>query len=613
MKTTNRFIIIMLVVVGSVAFIWPNFANREVIVHFQESLQPQEQAMAADALVAYVQQNYKDRFTVTHKDATVSVKGRFIQTAFLNDIGRQQGVDPSKNSMQPLWVENALKVKPFKLGLDLQGGMNLVLESDFEKLKAKLEEQYPVSLRESLQKQLAEEKDPEKRKEIEFQIQTIKNAIEFSPERMKLDTEGAMEIIRSRIDRTGVSEPLIRMQGDNRIEISLPGVASPEQAKKIVSSTARVEYRLAEKDGVFTQMANQLFDEYKALASEYQKEQYLKELAVKINLPSELGINVNYEKLPGKNGQLELQADSFMVLEREVALSGAAMSRNVYANYDEETLQYTVEFTLTDEGRKKFADVTSNNKGRALAILIDDKIRSAPVINEPITGGSARISGSFSMEEANDLALIIKEGALPVPIKIVEEQSTGPTLGQESIEKGINAIMIGGLLVVLYMVLYYHFSGVVATIALMLNLLFMAAIFALMDFTITLPGLAGVVLTLGMAVDANVIVFERMREELARGKTLKTAVSLGFERATYTIIDSNLTTMIVAIILASKLGAGPIKGFGVTLFVGIITTLFTTLYVSKTLVYYFVYDLDWKGFSLGVGTGKKNAKAEVSK
>lgn len=616
MNTRSRFIIISIIILISILFVWPNFAKKTVQVYFQEGASLEVQKESAESLAAYLGKNYPERYTwkvEQLKDEVILVlEGRFIQTAFLNELGHQNGVDPVRTKSLPTWIEQRLKAHPFKLGLDLQGGMNLVLQADFDKLREKLEEQYPQELRDQLKKTAESDPDPKKKQEAKYQLQQIERAFNFSDERKKADTEGAKEIIRSRVDSKGLSEPLIRLQGVDRIEISIPGVSSPEQSKRLIAATARVEYHLAEPpatgsdgDGVYTRMASAYFKEYLTKETEYQRKTYIKETEQKINLPLEYGIYVYYNKQVTEKGTSELAPASFMVLEREVSLSGDDVSRNVNENYDPNQLQHIVEFQLTAEGRKKFAEVTSNNKGRQLAILIDDKIRSAPRINGPITGGSAQITGGFSLEEAKDLALIMKEGALPVPMNFVEERTVGPTLGLESIKKGVKAILVGLMLVLVFIVLYYLYAGALAGIALVLNLLFMAAIFALMDFTITLPGLAGVVLTLGMAVDANVIVFERIKEELSRGKTLKAAVSQGFERATYTIMDSNITTMIAAIVLAAK-GAGPIKGFGVTLLVGIITTLFTSLYVSKTLIYLFVYDFNLKSFNFGLGKYRKS-------
>ncbi|MCS6972288.1 MAG: protein translocase subunit SecD, partial [Leptospiraceae bacterium] len=569
MSPGMRFTLIVISIGLAIALVWPNIGERTIRVYANEALDATKREEALARVEKYVRELYAGRYTATRKtgkplnnpeapeEPYLELRGRFVQTAFLNELGRIEGVDPDRILLEPMWVEENLKAKPFKLGLDLQGGMNLVLEGDFKKLEETLRRQYPPEMVENLKKQLETEKDAEKKKSLEAKLAEIERAFDFSPQRKRQDIEGALEIMRSRVDARGVSEPLIRLQGDERIEISLPGVANPDQAKKLISSTARVAYHLHDPTGEagrLTHEANREFAEYLKQTTEYQRQDFIRRLEAKLKFPKNLGIYVYYDKRPNPRGVNELQPREFMVLENQPVLTGDAMSRNVYATVDPERGQNIVSFELTASGTETFAKITSENKGKLLAILIDNKIRSAPQINEPILGGRGQISGNFTAQEAMDLALIIREGALPVPMTIVEERSVGPTLGQEAIEAGLRAIVIGFALVVGYMVLYYHGAGIIAAVALVVNLLLLAAIFALMDFTITLPGLAGIVLTMGMAVDSNVIIYERIREELRRGKSVKLAVAAGFERATLTIIDSNLTTLIAAVILASKLG-----------------------------------------------------------
>jgi preprotein translocase subunit SecD len=614
MYLRNRFIITTITIILALIYIWPNIAQRDLQIFYVPNFSAEQSKKTFEGLKKRINEKYPNEYHLLQAEINdeqiILLKGRFIQTALINEIGLFRGIDAERTSLKTLWMEESLKARPFKLGLDLQGGMNLVLQADFEALRQQLEKQFPPEKFAEIEKQLSEAKDEETKANLEGQLNQMKDALNFTEQRMRLDTEGALEIIRSRIDSTGVSEPLIRLQGYDRIEINLPGVSSPQQAKKVVSSTARVAYQLAEPSGPngeageYSKLANQSFDQFVSLGSDLQKRAFIRNLEQELKLPSSFGIYTYYSKLRNEDNQLALLPSYFMVLKNEVSLSGESMSRSVYANFDSEAMQHTVEFELTSEGREKFAQITRENTGKQLAILIDGKIRSAPSINEPITGGRARISGSFSQQEAKDLALIIKEGALPVPINIVEERTIGPSLGKQSIELGVKAIVIGMVLVILFMLSYYLLAGVLANIALALNLFFLAGIFALMDFTITLPGLAGIVLTLGMAVDANVIIFERIKEELAAGKKIKVAVANGFERATYTILDANITTMIAAIVLSSKLGAGPIKGFGVTLFAGILTSLYSTLYVSKSLVYFLVFNLNLEKFPIQLFSSK---------
>jgi preprotein translocase subunit SecD len=246
--------------------------------------------------------------------------------------------------------------------------------------------------------------------------------------------------------------------------------------------------------------------------------------------------------------------------------------------------QYYVLMRLDSRGKRLFARSTQENVGRALAIVLDDVIFSAPVIQEPITGGEARITGTFTPEEARDLALVLREGALPAPVAIVENRTVGPSLGSDSIAQGVRSTILGGAFIMLFMLVYYRFSGLIANIALALNLLILLAIIAIpgLGATLTLPGIAGIILTLGMAVDANVLIFERIREELRIGKSVRAAVDAGFERAFSAILDGNVTSLIAAIVLF-QFGSGPIKGFAVTLSIGLIASMFTAVFMSRVI------------------------------
>ncbi len=238
-------------------------------------------------------------------------------------------------------------------------------------------------------------------------------------------------------------------------------------------------------------------------------------------------------------------------------------------------------------GAKRFDQITAANVGRQMAIVLDDTVYSAPVIRERISGGSAQISGSFTEQEATDLAIVLRAGSLPAPVKILEERTVGPSLGQDSINQGMLSVLVGGVLVVLCMVVYYRLSGIVANIALILNLVFIMALLSLLKATLTLPGIAGIVLTVGMAVDANVLIFERIREELRLGKSAVAAINAGYGKAFLTIIDANITTLIAALVLF-QFGTGPVKGFAVTLSIGILASLFTAIFVSRVIFDFFL-------------------------
>ncbi|MBV6492671.1 MAG: Protein translocase subunit SecD [Turneriella sp.] len=624
MSVQVRFFLIILVIGLSVALIWPNIGERTIRLYANETFSETKRDEVLSRAEAYIKDHYKGRYTPKIAmgkpignpkgvdEKYLSITGKFVQAAFLNELSRIEGVDAARMALEPMWVERNLKAKPFKLGLDLQGGMNLVLEGDFEKVAARMKELYPPEMVQDLEKKKEAEKNAEEKKSIQAKLDSIKQATDLSPEKRKSDMEGVLQILSSRINQTGTSEPLIRLQGNEQIEISLPGVANPDQAKQLIASTARVTYHLHDPQGEeqrYTQLANLDFAEYTKLGTDVQREKFLKNLAEKIKMPKAFSLMVMYGKNPNitHKGQ-HLEPESFLVVDKEPVMTGEAMSRNVYEDRNPEDGRIVVSFELTSAGADKFGKITSENQGKLLAIAIDDKIRSAPRIQGPILGGRGQITGDFDVQEARALAIVIREGALPVPLNIVEERSVGPTLGQAAIDAGLKAIFVGFILVFAYMLLYYHGSGFIASVGLLINLLLMAAIFALMDFTITLPGLAGVVLTMGMAVDSNVIIYERIREELARGKSVKLAVAAGFERASLTIIDANLTTLIAAIILASKLGVGPIKGFGVTLFIGIVTTLFTALVVTRAIMEYLAYSVEIKSLSIGFGKHRKATK-----
>lgn len=599
METKSRLWIILFAIVFAVVLVWPNIGHRVVQVHFLPDLSTSEITDKAGEIKKYVHDQYGYHSNIEQDENGVSylqVEGNFVQTAFLNELSRFDGVDSARVFLEPLWMEKNLKAYPFKLGLDLQGGMNLVLEADFDSLKNRLLDRYPPSYTEDLQNRINSEQDKDKKKTLEFELSQIKDSMNFTDAKRQEYVRGALEIIRSRVDRTGVSEPMIRMQGTDRIEISLPGVASPERAKNIIASTARVEYHLAEQTNEYSTKAAKYFPEYAELTSEAQREQKIEEISQAIALPDHLRLYASWDRVD--KGSSELAPTYFLALEKKSVLDGNDFSPNTYVGMDPDSLQNTVNFQLSAEGTKKFADLTSENTGRFIAIVIDNRVRSNAQIRTPILTGSAQISGSFTQEEANDLALIIKEGALPIPMDIVEERSVGPSLGKDAVNSGVFTLVVGLTLVIAFILLYYHTGGIIAMFGLFLNLLFMAGILAWMKFTITLPGLAGIVLTMGMAVDANVIIYERIKEEIKDGKTIKAATSLGFDRATWTVVDSNLTTLIAALVL-SQFGVGPVKGFAVTLLVGILTTLFTTLYINRTFVFLSVYDFNFKFFSFG--------------
>jgi preprotein translocase subunit SecD len=369
----------------------------------------------------------------------------------------------------------------------------------------------------------------------------------------------ALETIRNRIDQFGVTEPNIQRQGEDRILIQLPGLSDPERAKRLLKQTAMLEFKLVnDEDSV-----------QKALEGRVPPEN---EILYEETVDKETGI---------------VTARTPLLVKKRTLLTGDML---VDAQPQIDSAQYNrpyVSIKFNAKGAKIFKTVTTNNVGKRLAIVLDNVVKSAPVIREPIGGGRAQIEGSFTLEEAKDLAIVLRAGSLPAPIKILEERTVGPSLGKDSIDQGIRATVIGSLLVLLFMVFYYKLSGLIADLALVLNMVIIFAVLAGFEAALTLPGIAGIVLTLGMAVDANVLIFERIREELRAGKTIWASVDAGYAKAFSAIFDSNLTTVLAAAILF-QFGTGPVKGFAVTLCVGIMASFFTAIFVTRVVFDYFV-------------------------
>ncbi|MBU0683326.1 MAG: protein translocase subunit SecD [Candidatus Omnitrophota bacterium] len=400
---------------------------------------------------------------------------------------------------------NLTKEGTINLGLDLQGGMHLILEVDTSKLSSE------------------EAKD--------------------APER-------ALEVIRNRIDQFGVMEPVIQLQGKNRLLIQLPGVSDRERAKEIIERTAHLEFKLVSEDPELLK---------KAVAGEVLEGYELK----------------NMKSRDGKTEPL--------VVESASVLTGD-MLVNATTEFSQQGFgQPYVSLEFNAKGADIFALVTSSNIGKRLAVVLDDEISTAPVIRERIPSGRAQITGNFSLQEAKDIALVLRAGALPAPVVIIEERSVGPALGKDSVRKGINAIVIGGICVLAFMAMYYLLAGVIADFALVLNILIITGALAYFGGTLTLPGIAGLLLTIGMAVDANVLIFERIREESRLGKSLRAAIHAGYDKAFWTILDANVTTLITALILF-QFGTGPIRGFATTLSIGILASMFTALVVTRLIL-----------------------------
>lgn len=532
-----KFIFILFLAVISVLLILPTVGSKQMEVSFSDK------AAASD--IENVMSRFSDEgYDVKRNENVIIVRGSNITDAIMNEINILPGVSEVK--VLKHWVEEAFLAKKISLGLDLQGGMHLVLQANFE----------------GIQEKLGRELTEKDRNEI---------------------TQQALELLRNRIDKFGVSEPSIRPRGNEAIEIQLPGVKDPEGVKNAIGTTGSLEYRIV--DDKYTELATKLFNEkYRESgvpAEESAQIEFSKNLGKEIGLPADLEILFFYNR---DNETGNIFPEYPMALSREISLEGTDIQEAVVDR--DEYGQIIVMFRTTAEGAAKFARATSEpNHGKRLAIVLDEKVRNAPSIRETIASGSGNISGGFTYDEAITLARIIKEGALPVDLRIIEERTVGPSLGQDSIESGVKAGLIGLIGVMCFMLLYYKAAGIIANLGLVLNIIFMLALLSLLGFTLTLPGIAGFILTVGMAVDANVIIFERIKEELKKGKSVRMAIVSGYDRAFWTVFDANLTTMIAAFIL-SQFGTGPIKGFAVTLFIGILTSMFTALYVTR-----FIYEV----------------------
>jgi protein-export membrane protein SecD len=343
----------------------------------------------------------------------------------------------------------------------------------------------------------------------------------------------SIEIVRRRIDDVGTKEPTILQRGEKRILIELPGLKDPDRIKSLLGKTAQLNFRLVSEN------------------SEFGTDKLI----------SENGENLNVSK--------------------RIIMSGENLI-DAQPNINNQNNEPTVSFTLDRLGAQKFGRATTDNVGKRLAIVLDGEIVSAPSINEPITSGSGMISGNFSFQEATDLSLLLRSGALPTPLLVVEERSVGPDLGEDSIKSGTTSLIVGFILVILFMFYKYKIFGLIANTALIANLLMLIGILTILEATLTLPGIAGIILTVGMAVDANVLIFERIKEELKTEKSIIHAFDTGYNKAKITVLDANITTLIAAIILFA-FGSGPVKGFAITLGIGIVTTLFTAYFLARHL------------------------------
>ena len=369
-------------------------------------------------------------------------------------------------------------------------------------------------------------------------------------ERVRQSVEQSIQIIERRVNELGTVEPLIQRQGVDRILVQVPGLQDPTRLKELLGKTAKLDFRMVDV----------------SIPAEQA-------LQGRVPPDSEILYGTTAPKTP-------------YLVEKRILVSGSDLT-DAQPGFDQRTNEPIVSFRFNTSGARKFAQVTQENVGKPFAIILDNQVISAPVIREPILGGSGQISGSFTVESANDLAILLRAGALPAPLTIIEERTVGPGLGQDSIAKGKLSSYVGAAMVIAFMLVTYGLFGLFANIAVAINVAMIFGVLSLLNATLTLPGIAGIVLTVGIAVDSNVLIYERIREEVRGGRTPINAIDAGFSRALATILDSNITTFIAAAVLF-YIGTGPVRGFAVTLGIGIITTVFTAFTLTRLIVAYWV-------------------------
>jgi preprotein translocase subunit SecD len=492
----------------------------------------------------------------------------------------------SENTLRnwPSWAQRHIV-----LGLDLQGGSSLLLEVDVnavrkDKLQAISDDVLRI-LRQnriqftgraikgnSVEVRITRDSDVEnavsKLRELSQPVSSVMGStgqrsvdisesgglITLTPtepalvERVRQTVDQSIQIIERRVNELGLVEPIIQRQGASRILVQVPGLQDPSRLKEIIGKTAKLDFRMVDLSMTPEQ----------ALAS----------------------------RPPADSEILDGEGGSKYLIDKRVLVSGGDLV-DAQPGFDQRNGQPIVNFRFNSSGARKFAEVTKANVGKPFAIVLDNKVISAPVINEPIPGGAGQISGNFTVQSANDLAILLRAGALPAPLTVVEERTVGPGLGQDSINAGERAAYAGAALVVIFMLVTYGLFGLFANIAVAVNVAMIFGLLSLLGATLTLPGIAGIVLTVGIAVDSNVLIYERIREEVRAGRTAISAIDAGFTRALATILDSNITTFIAAAVLF-YIGTGPVRGFAVTLGIGILTSLFTAFTLTRLIVAYWV-------------------------
>jgi preprotein translocase subunit SecD len=494
------------------------------------------------------------------------------------------------HSSLPEWLQKYGMV----LGLDLQGGVHLVYEVDGEKAVDVTKERIVSSLINIFKEKKIEGVSAEIQNgdivvspDSDDVISTVANEFYNLVENSRVDgkimyrldeseidrikdfaIEQALETIRNRVDQFGVSEPTIHRQAKYELVIQLPGVKDAQRAIDLVGKTAILEFKLLDDESpVAAQLPGSIpSDQEDEIISQYADQ-----------IPD--GDEIMFGKVLDKDTGIETKL--VYLIKKQGLMTGEFLTE-ARVNIDQRFNEPYVGISFNPTGAKLFEQITNNNVNKRLAIILDNNVYSAPNIRERIAGGNAQITGSFSMQEARDLAIVLRSGSLPAPLKMLQNVTVGPSLGRDSIDAGIRAGLIGAVFVIVFMIIYYRMSGLIADFALMLNIIYLIGVLSAFGATLTLPGIAGIILAIGMAVDSNVLMFERIREEIRIGKTPRAAIDSGYDKAFWTIFDSHVTTLITAVVLF-RFGTGPIKGFAVTLGWGVFINLFTALIGTKTV------------------------------
>ena len=555
MKKRYRFLLILVLVAVGFYFLWPSIkwyfltpqADKEVAESSRNQIKVFAQEQADEVVKKLVAQNPDDplpadqsylvvkataRYRETKKSVPASWRVRDILAAY---TGRTEvAADVEDHYRSRMFALKDLKNQTLQLGLDLRGGMYVVIRADFAALEKTAGTTYTAAQKED-----------------------------------KMVT--ALEVLRNRIDQFGLTEPSIRRQGADQVIVEIPGTADPEAVRRFIMGKGLLTFHIADTDAL------QKVREYQAQTPSVLLDAAgnVKDANVLSVLPKGTVLRGVYQK--DAYGLDELKG--YTVLQEEVGLSGAEV-RDAQVARDPVTGEPTVNFILTAQGGEIFYKLTSANVNKVLAVALDNKVKAQATISEAIRD-QVRVSG-FKEEEARDLALVLRTGSLPVPLEIISQQAIGASLGEDAIRQGINASALGLALVFLFMILYYRRAGLNAIIAQLLNLYIIVSVLSVFNFTLTLSAIAGLVLNVGMAVDASVLIFERMKEEMRLGKSNHAVVKAGFDRAFWAIADSNITTIIAALVL-TQLAKGSIQGFAVTLTVGNIATLFSAVFVSRLI------------------------------